>query len=107
MALESSGDYDVYGIDLTNKENGKLLTVGWFYFSKTIQERIVGGNHRVLVEANSDQFWFDTENFRANDSDPTVYDKLNVSNITTLPVYSSGSLVYNFIGKFFQYVSLS
>ena len=50
---------------------------------------------------------FDTQNKRANNSDPTIYDRVNISEYTTLPIYPGGSRVYNFIGSYFQYVSLS
>ncbi len=46
--LETVTDLDVYGIDL-RKKGDKLITIGWFFFSLTAKEKIVGGNSRVLV----------------------------------------------------------
>lgn len=61
----------------------------------------------MLVEATTDTLWFDTRNIRNNDSDPTVYDKVNASTLTTLPIYSQGSEAYSFLSSYFQYVSIS
>ncbi len=102
----TSTDEDVYAIDVKNKSN-VLKTIGWFYYSKEVKERIVGGNSRVLVDAATDQFMFDTRNKRANNTDPTIYDRVNISSYTTLPIYPGGSRVYNYILSYFQYVSLS
>lgn len=82
-----SEEYDVYGIDLANKPE-RLICIGWFKKDTANPEHIVGGNSRVLVEANKVQFWFDTRNKRMNDSDPTIYDKVNASSFTSLPIYS-------------------
>lgn len=60
-----------------------------------------------MVEGTSDQFWFDTRNKRVNDTDPTVYDKVNASSLTKLPIYSQGSETYSFLSSYFQYVSIS
>lgn len=90
VSHDSILDYNVYGIDLAKKSD-KLITIGWFYYSLTKREKIVGGNSRVLVEGVNDQFWFDTRNKRVNDTDPTIYDKVNASSLTNLPIYSQGS----------------
>lgn len=42
-----------------------------------------------------------------NNSDPTIYDMVNASTFTTLPIYPSGDQAYSFFSSYFQYVSLS
>ncbi len=61
----------------------------------------------MLVDATSDQLMVDTQNVRANNSDPTVFDRVNITEFTSLPIYPGGSRTYNFIGSYFQYVSVS
>jgi hypothetical protein len=97
VTLNSTSDFDVYGIDLV-KKGERFITIGWFFYSLTTPiEKIVGGNSRVLVEAINDQFWFDTQNVRANNSDPTIYDKVNITSLTQLPIYPGGSRVFDFL----------
>jgi len=59
------------------------------------------------VDAAHDQFLIDAGNKRANDSDPTVYDRVNISSLTSYPIYPGGSRTYNLLGSWFQYVSVS
>lgn len=40
-------------------------------------------------------------------ADNTIYDKINISSLTKYPIYPGGSRVYNLLGSYFQYVSLS
>jgi hypothetical protein len=104
--LVTTTDEDIYAIDLKNKAD-TLKTINWFFYSLTARENIVGGNSRVLVDATSTQFMFDTQNVRANNSDPTVFDRVNITEYTSLPIYPGGSTTFNFIGSYFQYVSIS
>lgn len=99
-------DFDVYAIDVKNKKD-KLITIGWSFYNLFKPERIVGGNSRVLVEATKNQFWFDTKNQRKNALDPTIYERVNISSLTSLPIYSQSSRCSNFLSSFFQYFSLS
>lgn len=101
----SGGGYDIYGIDLKNKGN-ILIVNGWFDYDLKNPEKIVGGNSRVLVEATKNKFWFDTRNYRTP-SEPTIYNKVNISSFTNLPIYAGGSGAYSFLSSYFQYVSLS
>lgn len=39
--------------------------------------------------------------------EPTIYNKVNISTLTSLPIYPKGSSSYSFLSSYFQYVSLS
>jgi hypothetical protein len=92
---------------LENDKQNKLKVVNWFRFDKEKREKIIGGNSRVLVEATNNQFWFDTENNRIDVHDPTIFEKVNVTDLTTLDIYSGGSKTFRLRNSYFQYVSLS
>lgn len=65
------------------------------------------GNSKVLVEANSNEFWIDSNNTRKNASDPTCFIQTPISKYTKEKIYPGGSQVYNLIDWYFQYVSES
>ncbi len=84
-----------------------IQVVNWFNYNQKCQEDILPGNSRVLVEANDDKFWIDSNNTRKNNTDPTIYYKKPISKYTCEAIYPGGSQVYNLVDSYFQYVSES
>jgi len=82
-----------------------LEAVNWFDYDKKCQEDIRAGNSRVLVEANNNEFWVDSNNTRKDSSDPTIYIKKSITKYTKSPIYPGGSRVFNLIDWYFQYIS--
>lgn len=89
------------------KRSSIMQVVGWFNYNKKCQEDILPGNSRILVEANSNQFWIDSNNTRKNNTDPTIYYKKSIAKYTDKSIYPGGSHVFNLIDWYFQYVSES
>lgn len=103
--MDTVNDTDIYAIDLANRGN-IMIVVGYFYYSKTLREKITGGNSRVLVEATTDSLWFNTGNI-ATVNVASVFNKVKVSSLTCYPIYKQSSRSYSFLSSYFQYVSMS
>lgn len=105
VTMDSATDSFIYAIDLANRGNIMLVT-GYFYYATIPRESITGGNSRVLVEANTDTFWFNAGNL-VNTYVATIYNKVSASSLTPYPIYPQTSRTFSFLSSYFQYFSLS
>ncbi len=86
FSMTSWEDFSIYYVNMP-KKTCIIQVVNWFNYNTKCQEDIIPGNSRVLVEANDNKFWIDSNNTRKNNTDPTIYYKKSISKYTCETIY--------------------